>query len=165
MFFLRAKTRNTLGDRYLEFSSGPSVVIEFRNGDSWQTPTECALDVAQIALFIRSDECERITGHFRSAGSSYSMYVVVGCERHVEIHNVTERFNVDSTSSNVGCYENRKSAALESSECRGPLKLRAISVDSLSGNSVSHEIFGETISAMLRSGEHQRLLDVSALEE
>ena len=114
MFFPGAKTRDAFGDRYLEFSGGPSVVIELRNGDPRQATTECALDVAEIPFFIRRDERERITSHFRAASSSDSMYVIVGRERHIEIHNVTERFDVDSTSSDVSRDKYGKSAALES---------------------------------------------------
>jgi len=165
MFFLRAKTRDPLGDRHLEFSSGPSVVIEFGDGDPRQTTTECALDVAQIALFIRRYECERFARHFRATCSSDSMYVVIGRKWNVEIHNVTKRFNVDPACSDVCRDKNGKSAALESSKRGGALKLRTIPVNPLCRDSVSYEIFGEAICAMLRAREHESLLDVSALEE
>jgi hypothetical protein len=93
------------------------------------------------------------------------MYIVVGRERDVEIHDVTQRFDVDST----GCYvrgdKNWKSAALESRKRCSALKLRTIPVNSLCRDSVSHEIFREAVGAMLRAREHESLLDVSAPEE
>ncbi len=93
------------------------------------------------------------------------MDVIVGRFRHIEIHHVSERLDVDSTRGDVRRDQNFVLSILESGQCRGPLSLRTISVDPFRLDSTFHQLLGQAIRAMLGTREDQRLLHFAAIEQ
>src|SRR6266550_2969014 len=93
---------DSLGDWDLQPCRGSRSVVEFRNGDSRKTSTNCTLDVAEISLLVGRNERERFSSRFGAASSADAMDVVVWRQRHVEIHNVAERLDVNAACRNVG---------------------------------------------------------------
>src|SRR6478672_1294785 len=79
----RTDSGNSLGDRNLQPRRGPGSVVKFRNGDTWKTPTDGALDVAEISFLVRRNERECFSSRFGSTGSAYAMDVIVRRQRHV----------------------------------------------------------------------------------
>ena len=61
-----------------------------------------ALDRAQIGLFFRRDERECVAGHLRARRPADAMDVVLGSVRHIEVHDVSERLDVDAARGDVG---------------------------------------------------------------
>src|SRR5205085_3009365 len=91
--------------------------------------------------------------------------VVVGRLRHIEVDDMSQRFDVDSARGDVRRNQDSMIAALESRERGCALALRAISVNSLGLDATFHQLLGQTICPVLGSREHQRLLHLAALEQ
>ena len=80
----------------------PRVVVEVRQGHAREPRGNRLLDAAQIAfLFLRHEGVGR-AGRFRPRGAADPVDVVLGHVRHVEIHDVSERGDVDAARSNIG---------------------------------------------------------------
>jgi hypothetical protein len=93
------------------------------------------------------------------------MDVVVRRRGHVEVDDVAERFDVDASGGDVGRDQHGIAAALEAGQRLRPLALRPVAVDALGLDAVLHEEIRETVGAMLRAGEDQRLLEDLALQQ
>ena len=93
------------------------------------------------------------------------MDVVVRRHRNVEIDHVPQRFHVDSTRRDVGSDQHLIRAVFKTGQRLGALRLRSIAVNTLGFYPVRHELRGQTVRAVLRAREHQRLGHVAALEE
>ena len=123
LFLPGANRRDSFADRNLQLPSRARVVIELRNCYPRQSSAERFLDIAHIIFFVGRNECEGLTGHLGTPSSSNTVDVVVGSRRNVEVHDMAERFDIDSARGDVCRNQHRKLATLESSERRRTLKL------------------------------------------
>ena len=87
--------------RHLEALGRRRLVVEVRDDDTRQRPTDRALDRAKVPFFLGRHERKRITGRVCARGATDAMDVVVRDIRDVEVHDVTELFDVDAPSHDV----------------------------------------------------------------
>ncbi len=95
---------------------------------------------ARSPLFVRRDEGEGLAGQLGARGAADAVDVVLGHQRHVEVHDVAERFDVDAARGDVGGDEHAVLAALEAGERLGALRLRAVAVDALGLDAVADQV-------------------------
>src|SRR5580765_3734714 len=93
------------------------------------------------------------------------MEVIVGYDGRVEIHDVSERRDVDAAGSNIGRHQHTVLAALEASQRLGPLRLRAVAVNAIDVNPLFSQIFRELVRPVFRSGEHERVVNLLAIQQ
>ena len=93
------------------------------------------------------------------------MDVILRHPRHVEIHHVRKRLDVDAASRDVSRHENLVAAVLETGQRVGALGLTAISVDAGDADFVALELLEHAISAMLRARENDRVLDLAPFQQ
>jgi len=163
--FSRADLRDALCQRDLEPVRRPCRVIEVRHGDTRQPLRDRAFDRLQGALFFRRDEGERFAGRLGPSGAADAMDVVLGHEGHVEVHDMSERVDVDATRRDVGRDEHGKPAVLEPRQRRRPLCLRSIAVNTLGADTGLDERVGKPVGPVLRPREDQSLLHHVAAEQ
>ena len=77
-------------------------VVEIGHRHARQSLADRLLDRAQIVLFFRSDERERVAVRLRARGTADAVDVVLRHVRHVEVHDVAERLDVDAARGDVG---------------------------------------------------------------
>ena len=163
--FSRPDCRDSLADRNFQPTFRARVVVEIGKRYLWQALADRFLDRAQVVLFVGRDERERISSFTSSRRATDAMDVVVGRLRHIEVHDVAQCLDINSARGNVRRDKNSVIPALESCERRGPLSLRAISMDSFSLDTTLHQLLSQAIRAVLRSREHQRLIHFAAFEQ
>src|SRR6266550_1584525 len=159
-----ADLRDALRVRNLERLGRDGLVVEIRERDARQRPADRALDGVPIALLLRRDERECLAGHLRAAGPADTMDVAVGLRGHVEVDDMTERFDIDAARGDVGRHEHRIPAVLEPRERLRPLVLRPVAVDALRFDAVLHQKVRQPVRTMLRAGEDERLQEDLATE-
>src|SRR5437868_22583 len=136
--FPAADCGDPLANRNLEATLRPSVVVEIRKCDLRQSLADRFLDGAQIVMLVRRDEGECIAYLACPRRATDAVDVVVGRLRHIEVDDVSERFDVDSARGDVRRNQDSMIAALESRERGCALALRAISVNSLGLDATFH---------------------------
>ena len=80
-------------------------IVEPFDDNARKLSLDCALDVLDLRIFLRREECERITGSIRAAGSADTVDVIVGRRRNVEVHHVAELHYIDAASGDVSRNE------------------------------------------------------------
>src|SRR5678816_3343522 len=166
--FLRAARANggyAFANRHLESIGRRLLVVEAGHGDAWQRTPDRAFDGAEVALFLRRDEGERIPGRVRPRRSSNPVDVVVGYARHIEVHDVAELLHVDPARDDVRRDQDLELAVLEPVERHRALRLRAIAVDARHRHAALFQHFGEPVRAMLRSREDDDILEIAAADQ
>jgi hypothetical protein len=93
------------------------------------------------------------------------MDVIVRYDGHVKIHDVSERGHVDAARSNIGRHQHTVLAALEASQRLGPLRLRAVAVNSIDINAMFSQIFRELVRPVFRTGEHERVVNLLTIQQ
>jgi hypothetical protein len=161
----RSDFGNSFGDRDFELSGDAGLVVKIGNSHTRQSSSNRLLDCAKIVLFLRRNEGERVPRRLRARRASDSMYVVVGCCRHVKIHHVAEGFDVDTSRSDVRRNERLVRACLEARERRGPLRLRPVPMNAISLEPLLDKLLGQAIRTMLGTHEDERLWHLAALEQ
>src|SRR5205085_3307001 len=106
-----------LANRNLEATLRPSVIVEIWKCDLRQSLANRLLDRPQILLLVRRDEGECIADLACPRRTTHTVDVVVGRLRHIEVDDMSQRFDVDSAGGNVRCNQNSVVATLESREC------------------------------------------------
>ena len=86
------------------------------------------------------------------------MDIVLGYVGQFEIDDLWQLVDVQAARGNVCRHEDRDLALLEAFEGAGTSGLALVSMDGRSRESVLDEFFGESVGAMLGSGEHQHLV-------
>ena len=117
------------------------MIVKPLHDDTRQLLVDRTLDRPDVGLLVGAVERERLTGHLGAASATNAMDVILRRRRGIEVHNVSERFDVDSASGDVCRNENAILAALESGECFSPLSLRTVSMNTLGLDSVSDQVF------------------------
>jgi len=92
------------------------LIVEVGQRHPRQPVADRLLDVAQVALFLGRHERERRTGGIGARGPADAVNVVIGHVRHVEVHDVPERRDVDAASGNIGGHQHAILATLETGE-------------------------------------------------
>ena len=92
------------------------------------------------------------------------MDVVVRHVRHVEVHDVRKRFDVDAARGDVGCHEDPVLARLESRERVLALRLAAVAVNSRNAKFATFQLLIQPVRAVLGAGEHDCVGDLVALK-
>lgn len=163
--FSRANSGDPLADRNLELPLGPGRVVEIGKGDARETLADRFFDRSQIVLLVGCHERERITDRFGARGPTDAMDVVVRSLRDIEVHNMAERFDVDSAGGDVRRNENPVLAVLESGQSGGALRLRPVAVNSLRFHPALHQLLGQSVRAVLGACEHEGLRYIVTLQQ
>ena len=163
--FPRPDFGDPFGERNFELCLGLGAVVEIGDRHTRQAPRDRPLDIAQVAFFFRRHEREGIAGRLGAAGAADAVDVILRNQRHVEIDDMAERIDVDTARRDVGRDEDREPPALEPFQRRRALRLRAVAVDAFGADAGLDQVIGESIGAMLRARENERLLHVAALQQ
>src|SRR5207302_7631642 len=160
-----ADLRDALRVRNLERPGRAGLVVEVWQRDARQRTADRALDGAPVALLLRRDERECLARHLRAAGPADTMDVAVWLRGHVEVNDMTERFDIDAARGDVGRHEDRIPAVLEPRERLRPLVLRPVAVDALRSDALLRQKVRQPVRTMLRAGEDERLPEDLATEQ
>jgi hypothetical protein len=161
---LLSDLRNSLSQRDFQSLRRTCVIVEAFDDNTWQLLVDRALDRPDVLFLIGAIERERLAGHFGATSTTNAVDVIFRGRWHVEVHYVSERFDIDAASSNICCNKYPILTALESRKRFRSLSLRPVSMNTLCLDSVSDQILGQTIGAMLGSGENKSFLHVAALQ-
>ncbi len=162
---LLLKRPDAVPARHLEWSLGSRIVGESVECRPFDPRADGTLDPPEVVLLLRRDEREGFAGQLRAGGPPDPVDVIIRHGRHIEVHHVTERFDVDAAGGDVGRDEHSEVPSLETRERLRALRLGAIPVDSFRGDAVAEEELREPVRAVLRAREDQRLVHPAALEE
>src|SRR5688572_25482803 len=80
---------DAFADRDLELALRTCVVVEVRDRDLWQSFPNCLLDRAEIVLLVRRNESEGISDLAGARCAAYTVDVIVGRLRHIEVDDVS----------------------------------------------------------------------------
>ena len=98
-------------------------------------------------------------------GPADAMDVVLGHHRQLEVDDVRQAVDVEAARGDLGGDEDRRPAGLEVGQRADPLSLALVAVDRDGRDAVAAELLGESIGAVLRAREHQRLVDGAGADE
>ena len=160
-----ANRGDPLGDRNLEALGRRLRVVEARHGDARKPLPDLPFDRREIGRLLRRNEGEGVAGHLGPGGAPDAVDVVLGDVGDVEVDHVGQGLDVDAARGDVRGHEDAELAVLESGQGLRALRLGAVAVDALAGNTLLRQRLGQAVGPMLRAGEHEDVLDVAPLQE
>ena len=140
-------------------------VVEVGQLDARQPLADDLLDQVPLAFFLARDERERLAGGLGPTRAADAVDVVLGRDRHVEVHDVASSDDVDAAGGDVGRDEHRVLAALEPGQRQRALRLRPVAVDARGLDALPLEVRRQAIGAVLGAREHQRLRHHAARQQ
>ncbi len=90
------------------------------------------------------------------------MDVVFGHRRELEVHDVRQGLDIQTSSSDVGGHQHLCLALLEGRQCAHALRLALVAVDRAGADAVLDQLFGEPVGATLGAREDQHLTEALA---
>ena len=156
---------DALGNRDLEARVGPRRVVEVGQLDARQPLADDLLDQVPLAFFLARDERERLAGGLGPTRAADTVDVVLGRDRHVEVHDMAQFRHVDATGGDVGRDEHRVLPALEPGQRQRALRLRPVAMDARGLDALPLEVRRQAIGAVLGPREHQRLRHHAARQQ
>ena len=125
------------------------------SGDSFNLDAELALELEEIRALFAKKEGGSNAAFTSAAGTANAMDEVFGDIGKIVIDDVGDVLHVDAASSDVGGDEDTILPALETSEGRGPLRLRAVAMNHGGVDALAVEALGDAFGAALGAGEDQ----------
>src|SRR2546425_4314199 len=162
---LRPHGREAVVERDLELLRRLLPVVEAREGDPGQTPSDRPLDAGNVALLLGRYEEERIAGGVGPGRPSHAVHVVLGAVRHVEVDDVGQLLDVDAAGGDVGGDEDGNLPRLQAGEGLRPLRLAAVAVDARGVDALTEEIVRQAVRAVLGARERDDAADLAALDQ
>mmetsp|Transcript_9054 Transcript_9054/g.16432 ORF Transcript_9054/g.16432 Transcript_9054/m.16432 type:complete len:318 (+) Transcript_9054:1189-2142(+) len=116
-----------------------------------------ALDPNDITLLMSSEKQYRNTFVPCPTSSTRTVNIRVDISRRVKLHHKIYIFNINSTSSNIGSYQNIEGASTKSCQSRIALLLTYITMQSLCSQTLENSARYQVISLALSFSEHNSL--------
>ena len=114
---------DAFGEWHLKLGLRSRRIVETGHRHARQLSSDCALNLPQVLFFFRRHKRKRFAGLFGPRGPTHAMDIVFGCHRHVKIHHVTKRLDVDSARRDIRRNERLIHAVLEAREGQRALRL------------------------------------------
>jgi hypothetical protein len=162
---VRANRGDSIRDRNFESALGTRRVVEVGKGDLRESFADCFLDCPQIIVLIGRNERESIPYFAGPRRPPNAVDVVIRSLRHVEVHDMPQRLDVNSARRDVSRYENLVMSAPETRERGGPLRLRAVPMNPLRPHAALYELLCKSICAVLGPREHECLGDFTTFQQ
>ena len=118
-----------------------------------------SLDGCKIRHFVRTDKRDRLAWAACASGSSDSMHVVLGNIREFVVEDVPQLLDVESPCSDVRRNQNTRGSRFEIGEGARSLRLTSVAVDWNGDDAVLLQLLRESVRAMFRACEDERLID------
>ena len=105
------------------------------NFSAENSPAQKAFQSLQVGEIIVCQETDRFANGLGTTGTADPMDVILGMAGEVVIDHVGDAFHIDSACGDVGCDENADTSGLEILKGTETLILRAVGVESRTGDS------------------------------
>ena len=127
--------------------------------------SEQLLDAREIVFFVRAHEGESVPTPLSSGSSTDSVNVDFRLVRYVVVHDMTHALDIDPAGRDIGSHKDPMPAGSKSFEGVNSLALASVTVNEGSVDSPAGELMGQSIRAMLGSGEDENAGHRLVLEE
>ena len=122
---------------------------------------EQRLDVGQQEALVDAYERHGVALHAGSTGAADAVDVVLRNRRQLEVHDMRQAFDVETSRRDFGGHQNRDPTLLEVAECANPLALALVAVDRGGEDPVLAELFGKSVRAVLGPREDECTVDAT----
>ena len=124
-----------------------------------------ALDAFQQFFFIRGNQRDRFARTTGTACTANTVNVIFIDVRQLEVDDVRQLVDVQTTRGDVGRYQNAHTAGFEISQRFGARVLALVTVDGHSAKAVLVQVFGQTVGAVLGTGKYQNLFPCTGRDQ
>ena len=142
-----------------------SRVVKIREGLAFDGSTHDAFESSDHVIVFRCDERERVACALCASSAPDAMDVGVGSVGHVEVEDVRDAVDIETTRRDVGGDHDREMSALETAEGLLALSLCTIAVQTCDAMSGVRDLARQLIGAMFGAGKDEHRIGIGLLEQ
>ncbi len=146
---------------------GAGIPVGLEAGDDLRRDpvAEQHLDLPEEPGLVHAHQRDRLAGGTCAAGPADAMDVIRGDHGQLVVDDVRQQLDVQSAGREIRRDEHTHASRLEVGERSDPSRLALVAVDRRRVDAVGNELLGEPVRAVLRAGEHERLVHASGPDQ
>src|SRR5438034_2228085 len=129
-------------------------IVEVRQGDTWQAPTDLAFDVGQRSLLFRRHQHPGVAFGPGTGSAADAVDIIFRHVRDIVTDDVGDVDHVETTGSDVGCHQNLEVSPTKPFHGPVSLRLREIAVQLAHGEATTGDDFHKALGRAARAREH-----------
>ena len=146
---------------------GPGIGVGLKSGNRSyrQAAFDQSFDILQQFVLVHAHQGYGFPGSAGAAGSTDTVHVVFRHAGQFVVDHMRQIDDIDAARGNVSRHQNLQVAGLEFLQRTGAGCLALVAVDRQRLDAVLHQLFRQSIGAMLGAGEHQHLKPVAVANQ